>query len=627
MRTLFSAIGSVFRGLWRCIDWFRRSLANILFLIFLIVVLFAIFGGKHEDAAISGALVVEPVGSLTEQLAGDPRQLALERLQGIPPSETLVQDLTAVINRAASDTNVKMLVLKPGGMTGASIIHLQQLAESVQRFRASGKLVLAYGDVLTQAQYFVAAQADEIVLDPMGLVLIRGFGAFPRYYKAALDKYGITMNVFRVGEHKSAVEPFLRNDMSAEAKQSNKVWLDQLWDGFLTDVAERRGTTAAALQSTIDQFPQLLEQYKGDGAKLALEQGWVTSLETPSQFQARVAESVGKGEDDEGFKRVAYGSYLGASRRTSPLAGGSGPTLGAEVGLIYAVGNIVDGYQPPGTAGGESIAELLEIARTDDNIAAVVLRVDSPGGSVTASERIRREVVRLQASGKPVIASMGSYAASGGYWISMNADRIIASPATLTGSIGIFGLLPNLSPALNERGINVDGVGTTPWASGLRFDDPLSTGMKQGMQSLIENGYDDFISKVAEARELPLQRVDELARGRVWTGADAVKFGLVDEEGDIQSAIVAARQLAKLPENAGIQLIESAESQMLRVLQRFGAKLPKSMAQPMGRTLAVPLAKIYGLPQTPLGWLKGQLPLWVGGDPRGVYAHCFCSID
>lgn len=616
---MFSVIRSIFRGLWRGVDWFRRSLANIIFLIFLVVVLFALFGGRQDDAATSGSLVIQPVGSLTEQLAGDPRQLAIQRLQGIPPSETLVQDLTAVIDRAASDANVKILVLKPGGMTGASLTHLQQVAESLKRFRASGKPVVAYGDVFTQAQYFIAAQADEIVLDPMGMVLIRGFGAYPRYYKDALDKYGITMNVFRVGEYKSAVEPFLRNDMSAEAKRSNKVWLDQLWAGFLTEIAERREMSVAALQQSIERMPQLLEEYQGDAAKLALEKGFVTALETPEQFEVRVAVVAGTPDDGEGYNVLSYGSYLGAAHRLV-AATAQGVELGREVGLIYAVGNIVDGYQPPGTVGGESVAELLKQARDDDNIASVVLRVDSPGGSVTASERIRREVVALQKAGKPVVASMGSYAASGGYWISMNADKILASPNTLTGSIGIFGLLPNLSPALNKHGISVDGVGTTPWAAGLRFDEPLTAGMKQGVQSLIENGYDQFISKVAEARKMPVERVDELARGRVWTGADALESGLVDAEGDIQVAIAAARELAGLPADATVELIESAESRMLRMLQRFSAKLPSGMQQ----SLATPLAKLFASPQT---WLKEQLPLWVGGDPRGIYAHCFCDLQ
>lgn len=607
-----SLLGRVFGFIWALIDGLFKLVVLVLLLLLVGGIWLAMQGGPPAHMEDNVALVLFPSGQLVDTRDEDPAQRFFEELAGEPPSQTPLRDLTDALDKGAKDQRVALAVLRLDQMWGAGLGQLQELAVAVKAFRASGKPVYAFGPMYDQAGYLVAAQADVVSVDPMGLVFIEGLDVYQNYFKEGLDKLGVTVHVFRVGEYKSAVEPFERNDMSAEAKEANLEWLDDLWLTYRREAGAGRNLPESAVQEYVAGMAGALKQNGGDAAQLAKASKLVDQIETQQQFRARVAEKVGWDEDRGTFRQIHHRQYLDVvGREQAPVA----PTSDKVIALVVVQGEIIDGDSEPGLAGAETIARQLSEARLDEEVAAVVLRVDSPGGSVFASERIRRELQALQAGGKPVVVSMSNVAASGGYWISMDADEIWAHDTTITGSIGIFALLPTFEKPLAKVGIHTDGIGTTPLAGAFRGDRPLSPEVSVLVQSQLEQGYKLFTEGVAAARDLPIEKVQELARGRVWSGADALALGLVDQIGGFPDAVAAAVRLAGLEPDA-YRLQESVEPRpipLLRVLEFVGnSRIRAAAAEWLPQAALRPVEQVLHK----LRWLS---------DPRGLYAHCFCT--
>ena len=614
MRT---AIRKLFSFLWAGVDGVRKVL-HLLLLLLLFSIVIGALSSTAPTIPGSAALVIQPSGRLVEQLAGDPFDRALAELMGDAEPQTLVQDIVDGLAFAKDDGRISSVILDLSTMPAGGFSKLERIADVIDDFQTSGKPVIARADFFSQGSYYLASRADEIYMHPDGAVLIYGFGAYLNYYKDAIDKLLIDWNVFRVGTYKSAVEPFTRNDMSEPDRESLSGVLDQFWSKYVTDIESARELEAGAIDALLGDLVGRLESSNGDFAELALESGFVDALWTREQVNARIVEIAGENGEDSDYPVARLDDYLKQMRLMAGIDAEE-----ANVGIVVAAGQILNGTQPPGTVGGDSTAALLRKARKDDSVKAVVLRVDSPGGSSFASEVIRNEVDELRAAGKPVVVSMSSTAASGGYWISMSADRIMAAPTTITGSIGIFGMFPTFQRSLGALGISTDGVATTPWAGQLRPDREMSAEARTIFQLSINEGYDDFISGVAANRDMSKEVVDSIAQGRIWTGDDALANGLVDELGELEDAIAAAAGLAELEEGAyGRKLFEKA----LEPGEQLLLDLMSGMHEwglDFGR-IAEPRPAITSV----IDLVERSLsPLARFNDPRGIYAHCFCEIE
>lgn len=610
---LRSAFGSIFRG----VDTARRIVVNLIFLALLIAVVSLAMGGGGPEVPESAALVVSPRGVIVEQLAGDPLDRAIDKLTGDERPETLARDLARAIRAAKDDERIKALLLDLGRMSGAGLSKLQDLRVVIDDFKESGKPVVATGDFFAKSQYYLASTADEIYLHTMGLVFLDGYGRFRSYYKDGLDRAEIDWNVFRVGEYKSAVEPFLRAGMSEEAREANLEWLGDLWDAYVADVSAARKLTPEQLEDAIARFNELLEEADGEASQVALRLGLVDHVGNRDAIRQRMIDLVGEDEDTHSFHRIGFRSYLEA---LGDEEAGDGD---GAVAVVVARGTIQNGHQPPGTIGGDSTAALIRSARHDDDVKAIVLRVDSGGGSAFASEVIRREFVLAREAGKKVVVSMGSVAASGGYWISTASDEIWASPSTITGSIGIFGMLPTFQkPLAKHLGTRVDGVGTTWLAGAGRPDRALDPQVGAAMQRMIEQGYQDFLVRVAEARDMTVEQVDEIARGRVWSGADARELGLIDQLGGLEPAIESAAALAELGDDYRVEYLEKTldfKDQMLVEMLTFAVE----WVEPETRLAMRP--RIEGVV---VDYFRDKAELLLQlNDPRGIYAHCLCEVE
>ncbi len=544
------ALWSVVKGVWIALDGLRKVLHLVLLLTLFGALLAA---GQTELPFVpdDAALVLSPQGYLVEELSGDPLERAFSRATGGDRAETRIRDLVDVVDEARDDDRIQALVLDLEGLEGAGLPLLQDLAQSIRWFREGGKKVYAYGEAFSQRQYFLAAEADEVYLDPMGYVLLEGYGYFRTYFGGTLDKLAVDVNVFKVGSYKSAPEQWTRTDMSPEDREDARVWVNALWDTYKTDVGAARDLDPALIQAYADEAAEGVRATGGDLAQYALARGLVDGLKTRQEFEQIVAKVTGE-DEDTGYTAVDWQGYLPYVRSERALR-----EHGDEkVGVIVASGEILDGEHSPGIVGGDSLSKLLREARKDDDLAAVVLRIDSPGGSIMASEVIRREVAALRASGKPIVASMGTVAASGGYYIAMDADRIIAAPATITGSIGVFAVIPTFQRTLDKIGVTNDGFGTTRLSGQTDLDRALGAESKQILQASVEHAYRTFVEKVAHSRKRRPEEIDSLAQGRVWTGADALAAGIVDELGGVDDAIAEAAKLAGLEDDYEVEWIE-----------------------------------------------------------------------
>lgn len=603
---------------WRFFSFLGKSISAIIrlftvlfFISFLVLLWLLITGGPPPAVPDSAALVWAPQGSLVDELDG-------ERIPGFAPpfwgeetAQNRVADLVEALERAAKDSRIKLVVLKLDDMQAGGLAQLQELAAAIERFKESGKSVVASAFQYSQEQYYLAAQADKVYLDPMGSVFLKGFGLYGYYFKDALEKLGINVNVFRQGQYKSAVEPFIRNDMSDAAREENRAWLNTLWTVYKEDVAAGRQFKPGVIDGYVDDYADRLAAQNGDAARVALEAGLVDSLMTAQALRENLAEAVGKDPETGAYRQIDVGQYLRATNaeRSAPPK---------KVGLITVVGPIVEGQSWPGVAGGDTIAELIRRAREDKNIAALVLRINSPGGSVEASEKIRRQVQHTREEGKPLIVSMSNMAASGGYWIAVNANQIWAEDSTITGSIGVFGLWPTIAQLLEKLSIQVDGLGTTELAGAMRIDRPLPAEAERILQQQVDAIYHRFITLVAQGRDMSMEVMDKIAQGRIWSGQDAKRVGLVDYLGGLDAAAKAAADMAGLtPEKYELVPIAPPVKLERRILRRFS-----SLVRPLYRdtALASPLHKLIHKHLMDIDFL------WLN-DPQDIYAYCPLQPD
>jgi len=613
-----STLRAILSGIWRGLDGLRKVLHLILLIVIFGAIVWAV-SSSTQSLPDRAALVVKPEGRLVEQLSGDPVQRAIQNAQGQQRQETLLWDLVDAVRAAATDKRIRVLVLDLDDMEGGGQPELEELASAIRKFRASGKPVIAFGTAYDQDQYYLAAQADRIYLDPTGYVMIEGFSRYPLYFKGLLQKVGVDVNVFRVGTFKSAVEIFTRSDMSSADKQQSIAYLNVLWSTYQKAVTAARKLPADAIESYVDSLPKTVSAANGDAAKVALQAGLVTALANRLQVNRYLIGLVGEDESTGTFNGISAEDYARMVHAQMKVDHGDG---NARIGVIVASGDIEDGKQPPGAIGGDSLSELIRQARLDKSIKAVVLRVDSPGGSVAASEEIYQELEALRAVGKPLVVSMGDLAASGGYYISAPANQIWASPATLTGSIGIFAVIPTIDQTLSKIGVSVDGVGTTPLAGALTIDRPLGPQISQLLQSQVDRGYQEFIDRVAAGRRETPQQIDAIGQGRVWAGADARKIGLVDHLGTLEDAIRAAAHLAKVT-HYQVQFIQphmSWAEELIQQTQARAAATAVSLFHADAQSLG--LAEVASRLNPVARELTRLTRLSVPGH---LYSYCFCA--
>jgi len=598
------------------------GLRKILHLLLLLVIFGFVLGALRTSIPrlpAKAALVIQPEGEIVEQRAGDPLDRAIAEARGLGQDETLLRDLVDAIDAAKKDARIQALVLDFDAMTGAGQPTLEEFARAVTAFRKSGKKVIARGTGFSRDTYYVAAHADEIYVDPLGFVLLEGYDRFRMYFKGALDKLGVDVNVFRVGAFKSAVEPYTRQDMSAQDREESTAYLGSLWSTYVENVAKARGLKPEAMLARVAALPDDVEAAAGDTAKVALQSKLVTGIKSSLDVEARLTELVGEDEDTGSYNAVDLKDYLRVVHAEKTLQ----KDADARIGVIVASGEILDGFQPAGAIGGGSTAELIRDARRDDDIRALLLRVDSPGGSVLASEQIYREILAFRETGRPVVVSMGDLAASGGYYIAAPADEIWASPATITGSIGIFAAFPTINRALDKVGVSVDGVGTTPLSGEFRLDRPVGAAAGRLLQATINHGYEEFLARVGAGRKKSRDDVDAIAQGRVWSGRDALKLGLVDRLGGFDDAVKATARRASLKEGQySLDYLEPslswaqelAQNVKARSLGRLAAAVPAEPQEALlraSRTLAP-------LEREALRWSRMA-------TPNHLYAYCFCS--
>jgi protease-4 len=612
-----SAVGGFFRGVWRGLDVLRRFL-HLLLLLLLFGFVFGALRGTIPQLPREAALVLHPEGQIVEELASDPLQRAFNEASGQGQPQTLLWDLTDAIRHAATDRRVNTLVLELDDMGGAGQPTLEELAAALRTFRATGKKVVAYGTDLSQSQYYLAAQADEIYLDPFGSVVIDGFERYRTYWKGALDKLSVDMHLFRVGMYKSAAETYTRKDMSPEDREESLAYLSSLWSGYQDAIGNARQLAPGVIAEYANSFVSRVREARGDAAQVALQAGLVTGLKSAPEVEQRLIELAGADESTHSFRAISGHDYTRVVRAENKIRIDGD----RRVAVIIASGDMLDGDQPPGTIGGHSTSQLIREARLDEGVKAVVLRIDTGGGSALASEQIYREVLALKMAGKPVVASFGDLAASGGYYIAAPADEIFASSNTITGSIGIFATLPTIDRSLARLGITVDGVGTTDLSGAMRIDRPMTPQLRNYLQATVERGYEQFLAHVAAGRERTRDEIHEIAQGRVWVGADARRLGLVDSVGTFDDAVRSAATLAKLGDDYVVDRREQSRSWAQELALQLKVKVARFSGSLLQGTEGFAELRRLAAP------LHDELARFVRmAEPGRNYAYCFCAIE
>ncbi|EAA9740924.1 signal peptide peptidase SppA [Salmonella enterica] len=542
MRTLWRFIAGFFKWTWRVLNFVREMVLN-LFFIFLVLVGVGIWmqigNGSNSEQTARGALLLDISGVIVDKPSTNHRLGALGRQLFGASSDRLQEnslfDIVNAIRQAKDDRNITGIVLDLKNFTGADQPSMRYIGKALREFRDSGKPVFAVGENYSQGQYYLASFANKIWLSPQGQVDLHGFATNGLYYKTLLDKLKVSTHVFRVGTYKSAVEPFIRDDMSPAAREADSRWIGELWQNYLHTVSANRQISPQQLFPGAQAIIDGLTSVGGDTAKYALDHKLVDALASSADVEKALTKQFGWSKTENNYRAISYYDY---SLKTPADTGGT-------IAVIFANGAIMDGEETPENVGGDTTASQIRDARLDPKVKAIVLRINSPGGSVNASEVIRAELAAARAAGKPVVVSMGGMAASGGYWISTPANYIVASPSTLTGSIGIFGVINTVENSLSSIGVHSDGVSTSPLAD-ISMTKALSPEVQQMMQLSIEYGYKRFITLVADARKRTPEQIDKIAQGHVWTGEDAKANGLVDSLGDFDDAVAKAAELAKL---------------------------------------------------------------------------------
>jgi protease-4 len=601
-------------GVWHFINGSRKVFLNLLFLLFVyLVYIIAIQSPEMFRLKPDSTLVIRPYGNIVEQYTTTPMDRAFQEATGQEPSETRLRDMLEAIHRAAGDSDITQLVIDPNFIWGVGLATLNDLGQALDAFRSTGKPVIALADNLGQNQYYLASFADEIWLNPNGAIWIDGYSSYRQFYREGLEKLAVEINLFRVGKYKSAMDPYIRDDMSAEAKEAGRFWLNNLWQQYVEGVAKHRGLIVKSLQESIDDMPDQIESVDGDFAQYALNLGLVDRLMTAPEARQELARRGTPDQAGDSYRAVDMQDYLDQTKSARHSSGAK------RIAIVVAEGEIVRGSQPGGRIGSISTAEQLRRVARDDKVAAVVLRVNSPGGEVFASETLRLELQQVREAGKTVVVSMGNVAASGGYWISMAADEVWASPATITGSIGVFGMLPTFAGTLEKIGVHTDGFGTTQMAGKLRLDRPLDADVARVFQSSTERMYRQFISLVSDSRGKLVEEVEELAQGRVWSGLQAAERGLVDKTGTFQDAIEASARIAGLGDSYQIEWVEPEKS----ALDEFFADFVSGAVSKLNLSVSLPV-------NLPASWLQAMLnDLQFIVAQQGkftVAAHCLCGM-
>jgi protease-4 len=602
--------------LWRAVGFLRNLVLNLLFLAIAAAVFFAWWHDGRPTLEPDTALVLDLSGPIVEQRSGTSTRSSLVQVltERERERETLLPEVLAALDAAATDPKISRVLLLLDDMEGAGLATLREIAAAIGRVRAGGKQVIAWGSALDQRRYFLAAHADQVLLHPFGRVVLQGFGGYRNYYGDALETVGVTVNVFKVGRYKSAVEPFSQNGPSEEARRDEAALLGDLWAQYLAAVESARKLPDGSIARLIDQLPERFAAAGGDSARLALEQKLVDGLQTRDELRAMMIEKGAPDAKNRTFRQIGVARYLA----TLPVKDGG------AVGVVVASGEMIDGDRPQGLVGGRSTAELIRRAREDDSIKAVVLRVRSPGGSVFAAEQIRHELEVTRKAGKPVLVSFGDIAASGGYWVSMSADEVIADPATVTGSIGVFALLPSVDRTWDKLSLHTHGTTTTWLAGALDPRRPLDPRARDLLQTGVAHIYREFVGRTAAARRLTVEQVDELAQGRVWTGRQAHEHRLVDRLGGYREALQAAAKRGGLGESFRVAYVEREPRGIDRVLGMLLGEvslvsLPMLDLLQAGAGVAPDAAQAIG---SDLRWLRNA-----ARSPLAPQSHCLCSAE
>lgn len=611
MRTLWQIIAGIFRWTWRLLNFIRELILN-LFLVLLILVGVGIYlsfqSSSTSTTPARGALLVDLSGVVVDQPSVNNRVRQWGReLLGASSSrlqENSLFDVVDSIRKAKDDKNITGMVLQLNDFAGADQPSLRYIGKALREFRDSGKPIFAIGDSYNQTQYYLASYANKVYLSPQGAVDLHGFATNNLYYKSLLDMLKVTTNIFRVGTYKSAVEPLIRDDMSPAAREADSRWIGGLWQNYLETVAANRQLTPQQLFPGAAGVLSGLQAAGGDTARYALDNKLVDELASRTAIENQLVKTFGWDKQANDFNAISIYDY-----QPKPDA-----NQGGKIAVVFANGAIMDGPQTPGNVGGDTTAAELRQARLDPAIKAVVFRVNSPGGSVSASEVIRSELAAVRAAGKPVVVSMGGMAASGGYWVSTPADYIIASPSTLTGSIGIFGIINTYEKTLDTLGVHTDGVATSPLAD-IAVTKALPQEFSQMMQLNIENGYKNFLDLVAKSRKMTPQQVDQIAQGHVWLGSDAKANGLVDQLGDFDDAVKKAAELAKL-QQWQLDWFVDTPSLSDMVLSQFGVSIHAMLPAAIQTMLPAPLASVANAVKEQPGLFNNL------NDPQNRYAIC-----
>ena len=584
----------------------------------LLFISLSIIGGlfPSDDDPIEGGAILNLniKGALVEELSQSDFERAFSQFSGESQTETLITDVIRVIRHAKDNEDISTLLISTDDFSGGSSTKLELIAKEIIDFRASGKKVIAYStEGYGTAQYYLAAFADEVHLHDYTAVFIDGYRRVRTYYKSFFDKFLIDANVFKVGEYKAFVEPYFRDDMSDEAKGNVIEWITVLWDGYLDQVSEARGISNESLKYFIDNPGLAAKESAGDFAKAAIEYGIIDQLSNRREFRDYLY-SIAPGEEDDEINIVGMNAYMN-SVEMEPIFEESE----SNVGVIIAKGSIVDGSAGPGSIAGDDFVKIIRKAYNDESVKALVLRVDSGGGSAYASEVIADELEKFKNSGRPIIASMGGVAASGGYYISTPADKILAERHTITGSIGVGGFLPTFERALEYIGINEDGVSTVDTTTSVA--ESLTEKDKALLQMGTDLVYDKFITKVADNRGVTKEEIDQIARGKVWIGSKALEIGLVDEIAGIDRAIELAAELAEIDEELlGVKLI-NRDSDLDSFFAGMMAKITSSIIEITGFDF------LYKKNELLDGIEESLHELSIMNDPNGIYMKCFCELD
>ncbi|MCL2590154.1 MAG: signal peptide peptidase SppA [Betaproteobacteria bacterium] len=601
---MFNFIFHLLRYIWVFLDGMRRIGMNLILLAVIVAVIVAIVHPGPTVPEGGVALLIRP-NTLVEQSTFDP---SLNFLTGEQQKETPLPDLLEAIRTARGDARIKLLALETDDIDGGGLAKFGELRAAIDDFKTSGKPVLARGERFNQSQYYLASIADEVHLAPDGFLLLQGLARFNTYFRGALDKLGIKVHLFRAGEYKSFAEPFTRNNMSEEDREASRTLLNGLWGRIRDEISAARKLTPVQFDHYVLDYLDTLKAAEGNQAAAAKAAGLIDRFSTRDQWKARVKERLGDESAGKDFRQIDANAYLTAVRHANPKNSD-------QIAVLVAQGGIVDGEQPPGAVGGDSFARLIREARENTQVKALVIRIDSPGGSAWASEVIRRELELTRQAGKPVIASMSSLAASGGYWVATGADEIYAEPATLTGSIGVFGMFPEFSEPLGTLGLTVDGVATAPQAAALDPRRPLDPAAAEALQLSVDYTYRRFLEIVAEARKMKPDDVDKIARGRVWSGQEAIGLGLVDYVGGLDAALAAAASRAKLKDYTVTWPTQNIPTIRLLLKQLFAAAdggSPAAAPSPSNVIVRRLTADFK------------SLALW--NDPRHIYMHCLCEM-